>query len=107
MNKKIKQNTGDIYSLGHCFLETRKRWRNFEVSEEIIELFEEMKNKDKNLRPSIDKILERLVIYCDKKNYSDSIDIIPYLKENKTFIQTPFNENISTLKETFEKKNQK
>ena len=68
-----------------------------EIGEEIIELIEEMKNEDFNLRPSINKILERLINYCDEKKYSHSIDIIPFLKANKTFIQTPFNDKIFSL----------
>ena len=87
--------------MGCTFDQTRKRWRKrvgektFEIiGEEIIKLIEEMKNEDFKKRPSIDKILEKLIFYCEEKNYSDSIDIIPFLKLNKTFIQTPFNEKL-------------
>ena len=62
-----------------------------------MQIIQEMKNENFKKRPSIDKTLEKLVLYCDEKNYSDSIDIVPYLKEKKTFVQTPFNEDLSSL----------
>ena len=89
--------------MGHSFQQTKKRWRNIEIGEKIVELIEEMKNEDYKLRPSIDKLLERLRLYCDEKNYFDSIDIVPFLNENKTFIQTPFNNDISLLKKFLSK----
>lgn len=84
--------------MGCTFENTRKRWKNIEIEKEIIELIEEMKKEEYQLRPSIDKILERLILYCDKKKYSDSIEIIPYLKKRKIFIQPFFNDNLSSLK---------
>jgi hypothetical protein len=84
--------------LGCTFFDSKKRWRNIEIGDEIIEIIEKMKKVKIELRPSIDQILEKLIKYCDEKNYSNSIDIIPFLKENKIFIQTPLNENLSNLK---------
>ena len=78
--------------MGSTFEQTRKRWKNIEIGEEIIELIQEMKNEEFNMRPSIDKILERMILYCDEKNYSESIEIVGYLKQKKIFLQTFFNE---------------
>ena len=78
-------------TFGCSFLFSRNRCDNIEIGEEIIEMIEEMKSEDFKKRPSIDKLIEKLIVYCDKKKYSDSIEIVVSLKENKTFVQTPFN----------------
>ena len=53
-----------------------------------------MKNKEIRLRPSIDNILERLILYCNEKKYSDSIDVVSSLKRKETFVQTPYNDDL-------------
>ena len=91
--------------MGCTFEFAKKRWKNIELGEEITNLIKEMKNeKEIKNRPSIEKSLKRLILYCDEKKYSDSIDIIPFLKENKNFIQTPFNEDLPSLKILIQKK---
>ena len=85
--------------MGSSFDFIRRRWRTIEIGEEIFELIKEMKDDEIDLRPSIDQALGRLIKYCDEKKYSNSIDIIPFLKEKKVFVQLTFNdEDISPLK---------
>ena len=76
--------------MGCTFDQTRKRWKNIEIGEEIIVLIEEMKNEDFNKRPSIDKTLEVLVLYCDEKKYSHSIDIIPFFERKQNIHSNTF-----------------
>ena len=97
---------GDVFSLGVSFV-VLKSIVKFNFGEEIIGLIEGMKNNDYRLRPSIDEILERLISYCDEKKYSNLIDIIPFLKEKKIFVQTPLNQNFSSLKTFFKIKEEK
>ena len=99
IEKKKFKNKGDVYSLGATFDFSSKRWRNIKIGEKVIKLIEEMKSEDFKKRPSVDNLLDRLVQYCDEMNYSESIDIVPFLKENKVFIQSPINEDLSLIKE--------
>ena len=85
--------------MGVTFDFTRKRWKNIDLGEEITKLIDEMKSNEIEMRPSVDQIFERILDYCKRKVYSDSIDIISFLSENKTFIQPPFYEDLFTIKQ--------
>ena len=92
-----------MYSLGCSFYKLTERWKRIEIGQEIKNMIEEMKCHDFKKRPSIDNLMERLNKYCDQNKYSDSIDIITHLKENQTFVQDFYNDDILTLKNSLKK----
>jgi hypothetical protein len=89
--------------LGCTFHFTRKRWKNIEIGEEIIQTIEEMKKQEMKTRPTLSKIIERLIKYSTRRRYSDSIDIVISLKEKKDFIQPNFYEDLTLIKSDLEK----
>ena len=85
--------------MGCTFEFTRKRWKTIEIGEKVVKIIEEMKSEDLKLRPSITKVMKRIIKYCDEKKYSKTMDIVVHLKlKNKVFVQTPFNDQFSMLK---------
>ena len=85
--------------MGCTFEQTRKRSNRIKIGEEIIQLIKDMKSLEIKMRPSIDKTIEILIRYCERKKYTESFEFIPALKDKKnSFIQTPFNEKTSSLR---------
>ena len=96
--------------MGKVFERAIRRFKGkFVIDQKIIQIIECLNKDNMQERISIDEALKRLINYCDQKNYSDSIDIIPFLKKKKIFIQTPFNvdnESFSLLSKIYQKQSE-
>jgi serine/threonine protein kinase len=92
--------SSDIFSLAVTFKEVL-RFTKIQVSQTILDLFDQMVDDLHSKRPSLDECIESVINYCFSQNYR--LQIVEYLKIKLPYIQSKINfENFEKMREIIE-----